>query len=265
MIDNYYIYIYLDPRKSGQYCYKDFCFLSEPMYIGKGKGKRYKEVGSKKRSQLFINKINKIKQSGLEPIVFKLYENLNENQSFELEKNLIKEIGRIDLNFGSLLNMTDGGEGISGFTFSKFSKIKMSNSQKGKFKSEESVNKKKINYQEIKNEFKKRGYQLLMEKSEYKNSFTKLNYICPEGHKDSMNWSNFKQGRDCPICYSELCSENIGEKSHNHKLTEEQVIQIKLLLKEGKLTQQEIADMFGVNRTTISAIKTEKIWTNIKI
>jgi len=54
-----------------------------------------------------------------------------------------------------------------------------------------------------------------------------------------------------------------GENSPNHKLTEEQVIQIKFFLKEGKLTQQEIADMFGVSNQTISKIKNNKTWKNI--
>ncbi len=56
-----------------------------------------------------------------------------------------------------------------------------------------------------------------------------------------------------------------GENNHNHKLTEEQVVQIKILLEEGILTQQEIANMFGVNRATISYIKNNKIWSYIKI
>jgi len=51
-----------------------------------------------------------------------------------------------------------------------------------------------------------------------------------------------------------------GENNPSHKLTEEQVIQIKLLLKEGILTQQEIADIFGVDRKTISNIKTGRTW-----
>ncbi len=56
-----------------------------------------------------------------------------------------------------------------------------------------------------------------------------------------------------------------GENNPVHKLTEENVIQIKLLLKEGKLTQQEIADIFKVSQITISNIKTGKIWSYIKI
>jgi len=55
-----------------------------------------------------------------------------------------------------------------------------------------------------------------------------------------------------------------GENHPQHKLTEEQVIQIKLLLKEGILTQQEIADMFGVSRITISDIKRGKIWYHVQ-
>ncbi len=57
----------------------------------------------------------------------------------------------------------------------------------------------------------------------------------------------------------------LGDNSPNHKLTEEQVIQIKILLLEGNLTQQEIAGVFGVNRRTISSIKTGKIWSHIKL
>lgn len=47
------------------------------------------------------------------------------------------------------------------------------------------------------------------------------------------------------------------------KLTEEQVIDIKIRL-ENKETQQSIADIYKVDRTLISAIKTEKIWTSVK-
>ncbi len=144
-MSNFYIYIYLDPRKPGYYCYNNTCFLFEPVYIGKGKNGRYRNLNENRRNRYFIRKINKIKQSILEPIVFKLYENLNEQQSFELEIKLIKEIGRIDLR-GPLVNMTDGGEGISGLVFSNEHKRRISESNKGKILSEE--RKKKISEKE---------------------------------------------------------------------------------------------------------------------
>lgn len=51
----------------------------------------------------------------------------------------------------------------------------------------------------IKAEFKKEGYTLLTKK--YINSQQKLEYICPKGHKHSIRWSNWKNGKArCIYC-----------------------------------------------------------------
>jgi len=55
-----------------------------------------------------------------------------------------------------------------------------------------------------------------------------------------------------------------GEESPNHKLITQDVIEIRIDLKEGLLTQREIAKKFGVSPQTISFIKLEKIWNHIK-
>jgi len=238
-MNNFYVYIYLDPRKFGRYCYKDICFLYEPIYIGKGKNKRYNDINQNRRNKYFIRKINKIKNFGLEPIVFKLYKNLNENQSFNLERNLIQEIGRYDLNLGTLLNMTDGGEGISGLIFSENHKRKISERNKGRKFSDQ--HKKKIS------EIKKEKYK--------NNEIKKLNGINNPmfGKKKSEETKN------------KISDKLKGEKHPRHKLTNDKVIQIKLLLKEGKLTQQEIADIFKIKQARVSEIKLEKSWSHIKI
>jgi hypothetical protein len=249
-LDNYYIYIYLDSRKLGRYCYENFSFLYKPFYVGKGKNGRYKETNS--RSDDFIIIIKEIEKSGIEPIIIKLYENLSEEKSFELETKSIHEIGRIDLGTGFLINKTSGGQGTSGYKFLEETREIISK-------------KRRKNFSNIKKEFEKRKYKLLTREDEYKNNETKLKYICPEGHESFIGWSHFQRREGCPICYNKLCSENnMGEKHPNHKLTEQKVIQIKILLLEGNLTQQEIADMFGVSQLTISDINTGKTWKHVK-
>lgn len=183
MENNFYVYIYLDPRKPGKYKYGEYEFEYEPFYVGKGKGRRYKRTdNSCGRNDYFKKIVNKIKNLKFEPIV-KLKEKLTENRSFRIESNLINLIGRGDLDKGPLVNFTDGGEGSSGYKHS-----------------EKTLKKLKKEYSDIEIEFKKRKYILLTKENEYKNCYTKLKYICTNNHKHSINWTNFKQGENCPYC-----------------------------------------------------------------
>ena len=255
MDNNYYIYVYLDPRKKGVFIYGEYEFGYEPFYIGKGKEERLNKLFG--RNEYFKNKVSKIKESGLEPLVIKLKGNLTEDDSFLLEIELIDIIGRKDLESGPLINFTDGGEGVSGRVVSEgereksrkdFSKIQKEfenrkykllikeneyknnhqklnyicpNGHKGsvtwnsfqremseclKCSYEKRSRKQRMNFSKIVKEFERRGYNLLTEENEYKNAFTKLKYICPEGHKNSINWSDFKREINCPDCYNELRS-----------------------------------------------------------
>jgi 5-methylcytosine-specific restriction endonuclease McrA len=56
-----------------------------------------------------------------------------------------------------------------------------------------------ITIEEVKKSFESKDYVLLSE--EYKNSNTKLDYICSKGHKHSITWSAWNQGERCLICY----------------------------------------------------------------
>ena len=66
----------------------------------------------------------------------------------------------------------------------------------------EDMGKKKKTLDEIKQVFEKEGYALLS--TEYINNKTKLDYICPKGHKHSMSWDNFNRGKRCPECAMEI-------------------------------------------------------------
>jgi len=50
----------------------------------------------------------------------------------------------------------------------------------------------------VRTEFEKENY-ILFSKG-YTNAHTKLDYVCIEGHRGSMSWSNWYSGKRCPIC-----------------------------------------------------------------
>lgn len=62
---------------------------------------------------------------------------------------------------------------------------------------------------------------------------------------------------------SQKRSIKLGENSSHSILKNQDIIQIRILLEEGILTQKEIAKKFNVDRTTISAIKNKKLWRHI--
>jgi len=185
-LNNYYIYVYLDPRKKGLFKYGEFEFEFEPFYVGQGFTKgRWKDLIG--RSKYFKRIINKIKESGSEPLVIKLKENLMKKEIDLLEIELIDIIGRKNLNKGPLINFTNGGEGTIGYKYKKEIRELISEKQRKDFC-------------EIECEFKNRCYELLTKKEEYKNAHQKLNYICLNGHESSMCWDKFRANRNCPEC-----------------------------------------------------------------
>lgn len=127
----YYIYIFLDGTKPGKYIY-DISFDYEPFYVGKGTGDRLKSSLLDRESPFKVNKINKIRKSGGEVITLKLYENLENIESLEIEKELISKIGRRDLGLGTLVNQTDGGDGRLKSPHSYETRLKISKTKKDK-------------------------------------------------------------------------------------------------------------------------------------
>lgn len=108
-----------------------------PFYVGKGKGDRYNKSLKMCKNKWKHNIINKIRKNGDEPLVKIIADNLIESVAFKFEISLIAYYGRRDLGTGILVNMTDGGEGVSGIVRSNETKQKMSDVHKGKKHSEE--------------------------------------------------------------------------------------------------------------------------------
>ena len=125
MNNNFYVYIYFDPSRD-----------MEPFYVGKGKGKRSDYHLTRKDKHPMTYRIQKMKRFCITPIVEK-YEGLTDEAALSLEKDIIKQLGRKDLELGPLLNMTDGGEGECGHICSDETKAKLSVANKGRVMSNE--------------------------------------------------------------------------------------------------------------------------------
>lgn len=135
--EKYYTYVYLDPRKIGDFIYRRgidevYCFNYEPFYIGKGSNGRINDhinlALNTKENKHFYNVIRKIYEASLEPIRFKILQKVTGEIAFIEEINLISIIGRKDKGHGPLTNKTDGGDG--NLNISDETKIKISETLK---------------------------------------------------------------------------------------------------------------------------------------
>ena len=90
---------------------------SIPFYVGKGcNGRVYQHLYGKGRNKHLVNKIRKIqKETGKDPEIRFFMTNISESLAFDLERYLIRFFGRKDKGLGPLLNLTDGGDGVSGY------------------------------------------------------------------------------------------------------------------------------------------------------
>jgi hypothetical protein len=86
---------------------------NEVFYVGVGKTK-YRATDKLNRNKYWHNIVNKT-----EYFIKIIADNISYEEALNLEKELIKTIGRKNLGLGPLVNMTDGGEGVLGCINSK--------------------------------------------------------------------------------------------------------------------------------------------------
>ena len=100
-MNNFYTYAYLREDRT-------------PYYIGKGK---YKHKTNQKYYRAYCGK-HWVPVPLREKILI-LKDNITEEEAFKHERYMIDIFGRKNINSGILLNLTDGGEGFSGFKLSE--------------------------------------------------------------------------------------------------------------------------------------------------
>ena len=143
----YYVYALLDPRKEGPFKYGKWAFSHLPFYIGKGKGRRcyaHGKIGERCYNNYKDRLISKIKRSGLSPLVVIKRRNLQEETAFTLEESLIRKIGRHDLRTGPLVNLTNGGEGVSGRKIPNKERVRRSESMRSRSSLKKILTRKKL-------------------------------------------------------------------------------------------------------------------------
>ena len=121
------------------YLYQYFCPIrNESIYVGCGCKERPYQHLSRKDVHPLVHRISWIRNQGLEPIIeIKEFECEVREEISIREIYQIHLIGRKNLKEGSLLNLTDGGEGVTGLKWSEESKSNSSKARKGKLLTEE--------------------------------------------------------------------------------------------------------------------------------
>lgn len=193
---NYYTYAYL--REDGT-----------PYYVGKGKGRRV------------FDKRHKIKVPPKERILL-LKQNLTEEDAIKHEIYMIFVFGRKDLGTGILRNLTNGGEGMSGYKHSEefIERMKINNPSKdprvSKIKSKKLSGKNNPMFGKRGKDSPNYGKQRTKESIEKRTkSFCKNTYaiISPEGEKFiTKNMAKFC--REHCLDKGNMSSVILGKRNH---------------------------------------------------
>jgi hypothetical protein len=216
----HYVYALLDPRRPGKFYYDtlNVCFLFEPFYIGKGKGTRVyshtHEAFKQSPPSFKKNKIRKIMaETGKKPIAVILHKDLTDSRAISKEMSLIKKIGRYNRGKGPLTNLTDGGEGMSGWKHSARSKKLIIESNKRRMVTESTKNKisesvKKTDYHPSK-KIRKRMSRRVSGKN---NPFFGKRFIGPLNHNYGKELPGYQKR-----ILSDLAKERKGDRNPNSK------------------------------------------------
>lgn len=148
-----------------------------PYYIGKGKGNRFK--GNHKHTPVPKNKSK----------ILILKNNLTEEESLKHEIYMIAIFGRKDKKTGILINLTDGGEGLSGYIHTEESRLKMKNAIRPPIKEE--TKKKLSQSQKQKLSENPRPYSFYEKNIEKMNQRNKGNREKHKKHGEFMRGKNY--------------------------------------------------------------------------
>ena len=247
--NDYYVYVIFRPN-------------GIPCYVGKGKGRRaehHARFSHNKHLKRIYNQAG-----GILPLI-KIRQGLTDSQACETERAFIAAIGRLDLGKGPLVNFSDGGEGLSGHIKTAETRAKLSASLKG-----------------IPRNLEWRENQRKSQTGLPRSAETRIKMSAAHMGKPRPDLSELFKGRPAPWVATRLlgtkCPEhsermkgnkfclgkNLRNQNATRKLTEAHVIEIKQRILAGE-RHQSIAESFGVHKSRISSIATERSWKHIQL
>jgi hypothetical protein len=234
---------------------------NEIFYIGIGGFSKTEKTYSYKRAYEFRRRNNIWKKIVLKTDykVEIIFENLTFKEACEKEKQYIKLYGRIDLNTGSLSNLTDGGEGTLNAVIKEETREKISKKLKGIPLSEETKRKisESLKGKIVSSETKKK--LSLIKKGK------KINHIISEETKEKLKKA--KSGKNHPM-YNKHHSEEAkliisGNKKETYK-GKNNPFYGKTHSEETKKKLSEInKSQIPVNRRKVMCIETGVIYNSV--
>ena len=100
----HYVYLYVDPTRD------------EKIYVGMGQKKRAWYHTKRKDMHPFVQRLQLMLREGIQPEITFICTGVDVDLAALVEQEAIAKFGRKDLGLGTLLNLTDGGEGLKNAT-----------------------------------------------------------------------------------------------------------------------------------------------------
>lgn len=123
----FYVYLYSCPIRN------------EYIYVGKGSGNRCEDHLSRTDNSPLTARLKWLRKQNSEPIIEIIQSGLSPKASYAIEMFFISSIGRKDKGVGSLLNLTDGGDGPVGYMHTESAKERIRKARLGSKSPESAV------------------------------------------------------------------------------------------------------------------------------
>lgn len=110
--------------------------------------------------------------------------------------------------------------------------------------------------------------QAFLDNPENKPIVNHINGIKTDNNVSNLEWATYSE--NLSHAYSSrlrtaVSLQTVGSKNYKRKLKSEQVIEIKRLLAAGNLTHKEIAKKYGVSKSTVGNINSNRYWSHITV